>query len=227
MSAALAEVLARRDVWRGDGLARTTRPGLPTGFPELDAELPGGGWPRGGLVELLPARAGIGELSCLLPALARVTAEELAWAVCVAPPHTLYAPAWAAAGIALGRLLVTRAQGGDAAWACLRVLDTEGVGALLAWLPQADDATLRRLHLALENRHIPAFVFRPAACAGRASPAPLRLLLDAAGGRLALRFLKRRGAPRGEPLLLTPPRPRLPVREGQAAYPLRPLAMAG
>ncbi|MFO1346416.1 MAG: SOS cell division inhibitor, partial [Rhodocyclaceae bacterium] len=133
-SPALAEVLSRSDVWRGDSLARAALPGVPSGFAALDAELPGGGWPRGGLVELLPARQGIGELSLLMPALAHVSANELSWVVCVAPPLPPYAPAWAAAGVALSRLLVTRAVGGDAAWACARALDAEGVGALVAWL---------------------------------------------------------------------------------------------
>ncbi|HEX5803780.1 MAG TPA: SOS cell division inhibitor SulA, partial [Azospira sp.] len=105
----LADVLARSDVWRGDGLAQAPLPGVPTGFNELDAELPGGGWPRGGLVELLPERRGVGEMALLMPALARISTEELAWVVCVAPPLPPYAPAWAAAGVALSRLLVTRA----------------------------------------------------------------------------------------------------------------------
>ena len=142
-SPALAGVLSRSDVWRGDSLARAALPGVPSGFAALDAELPGGGWPRGGLVELLPARQGIGELSLLMPALAHVSANELSWVVCVAPPLPPYAPAWAAAGVALSHLLVTRAVGGDAAWACARAIDAEGVGALVAWLPESDPATRR------------------------------------------------------------------------------------
>ena len=92
VSLTLAQVLDRPDVWRGDTLARAPLPGVPTGFAELDRELPGGGWPRGGLTEILPLRRGIGELSLLLPALARLSSDELAWLVCVAPPHLLQAP---------------------------------------------------------------------------------------------------------------------------------------
>lgn len=208
-SPALAEVLARSDVWRGDGLARAALPGVATGFAALDAELPGGGWPRGGLVELLPARQGIGEMSLVMPALARISAEELAWVVCVAPPLPPYAPAWAAAGVALSRLLVTRAGGGDAAWACARALDAEGVGALLAWLPGADAATLRRLQLLAEKSRTLVFLFRPASAAREASPAPLRIRLDAAAGagRLALHLFKRRGGARAAPLEIEPARP--------------------
>ena len=212
----LADVLARPDVWRGDALAQAPLPGVPTGFAELDAELPGGGWPRGGLVELLAAQAGIGELGLLLPALARFSAAESSWVVCVAPPYPLHAPAWEAAGVALSHLLITRARGGDAAWACARVLEADGVGALLAWLPGADANALRRLQLAAEASRTLAFVFRPLARAREASPAPLRLVLEGAGGRLAVSFLKRRGGTRPQPLSLFPGRP-APLRHALAS----------
>ncbi len=204
----LAEVLARNDIWRGDALAEAALPGVSSGFAELDAELPGGGWPRGGLVELLHSCVGVGEVSLLMPALARISADELAWVVCVAPPRQPYAPAWAAAGVDLSRLLITRASGGDAAWACARVLDTEGVGALLAWLPTTDTGTLRRLQLLAERSRTLVFLFRPAAAASTASPAPLRIGLDACGGgRLSLRLLKRRGGARTQPIDLDLVRP--------------------
>lgn len=206
---ALAEVLARNDVWRGDGLARAPLPGVSTGFSPLDAELPGDGWPRGGLVELLPARQGIGEMSLIMPALARISGDELAWVVCVAPPMPPYAPAWAAAGVALSRLLVTRAAGGDAAWACARALDADGVGALVAWLPGADAAVLRRLQFLAEKSRTLIFLFRPATAEREASPAPLRIGIEAANdpGRLSLRLIKRRGGARAEPLELDLPFP--------------------
>jgi hypothetical protein len=133
----LLQILERPDVWRGDALARAPLPGVPTGFAELDRELPGGGWPRGCLTELLPARRGVGELSLLLPVLARLSSDELAWLVCVAPPHPLYAPALHAGGVDLSRLLVASAPGRDAAWACERSLAADGVGAVIAWLPEA------------------------------------------------------------------------------------------
>lgn len=197
---ALAQILERPDVWRGDTLASAPLPGVSTGFAELDMELPGGGWPRGGLIELLPARTGVGELALLLPALARVSADELAWLVCVAPPYPLYAPALEAGGIALARLLVAGAAGGDAAWACERALAADGIGAVVAWLPEASATALRRLQLAAEASRTLLFVFRPAACAGQSSPAPLRLALEGEGERLLVRLLKRRGGAQPAPL---------------------------
>lgn len=202
---ALATLLQRPDLWRGDALARTAQEGVPSGFAELDAALPGGGWPRGALTELLHKTPGIGEVSLLLPALTGLAAEA-GWIALVAPPWLPHAPAWQA--VDLSRLLVVRAAPREAAWACEQLLASGSLAALLAWLPLADGAGLRRLQLVLEGRPTLAFVFRPAAAAARqASPAALRLAL--AGGKqgLTVSLLKRRGPPLARALSLAVPRP--------------------
>ena len=53
MNASLDLVLQHPGIWRGDRLAQTGEDTLPTGFAELDEQLPGGGWPRGALTEIL------------------------------------------------------------------------------------------------------------------------------------------------------------------------------
>ncbi|MBI4741418.1 MAG: hypothetical protein HY777_07705 [Betaproteobacteria bacterium] len=73
------------DVWCGNTPVGAP---VPTGFAELDAELPGGG-----LIELLPERGVVGELALLPPVLARLSSDEFSWLVCVAPPYLLHAPA--------------------------------------------------------------------------------------------------------------------------------------
>ena len=67
MSAALESVLQHPGIWRGNQRAQTVEDALPTGFAALDELLPGGGWPRGALTELLIGRQGIGELRLLMP----------------------------------------------------------------------------------------------------------------------------------------------------------------
>ncbi|MBK7955645.1 MAG: translesion DNA synthesis-associated protein ImuA [Candidatus Accumulibacter sp.] len=203
----LSQILDRPDVWRGNTLAKAPLPGVPTGFAELDQELPGGGWPRGGLTELLPVCRGVGELSLLLPALAQISSNELAWLVCIASPHPLYAPALHDCGVDLSRLLVASAPGRDAAWACERSLAADGVGAVVAWLPEAQATSLRRLQLAAEASHTLLFVFRPAACASQSSPAPLRLAIEGEGEHLTVRLLKRRGSMQAVPLSIAIQRP--------------------
>ena len=61
----LAALLRHPSLWRGRGsVAQATQ---PTGFAALDAALPGGGWPRRGLVEILTATPGQGELTLWVP----------------------------------------------------------------------------------------------------------------------------------------------------------------
>ena len=202
---ALDDILARPDVWRGR-LAGAKVPALSSGFPALDAELPGGGWPRGNLTEFLIDRGGLGELSLLLPALAQLSAAG-GWLALVAPPWLPHAPAWAAAGVVPERLVVVRA-GRQAAWCLEQLLASGGFAGVLAW-PQAglDARALRRLQVAAEKRPVFACLWRSTATADSPSPAPLRIALAAGEGGLSLRILKRRGRPAARPLILPIPRP--------------------
>ena len=222
MNPALIGALERGDIRRGDAFAVAPAPALASGFPALDAELPGGGWPRGALTELLAEHSGIGELALLLPALAALTAAGRT-VVLVAPPHGAHAPAWAAAGIRLDCLrLVLPRRPRDALWAGVEALRCGGVAATLLWLDglfrgQLPANSLRRLHVAAGEGGGGAFCFRPAQQAREASPAPLRLQLQAAqggSGQLRVTLLKRRGPPARQPLLLDIARP---ARFSQAA----------
>jgi cell division inhibitor SulA/protein ImuA len=199
---ALSALLARPDIRRGDALARVATASVPTGFAALDAELPGGGWPAGCLIELLPAHAGIGELRILGPALARLSraGRRLAW---IAPPHLPYAPALDAAGIALAQLLIVRTVAArDTLWAAEQALASSACGAVLVWPGAVKYTELRRLQLAAEKVRALAVLFRPPQAAGDASPAALRLALATAAGALAVRILKRRGAVCEHPVIV-------------------------
>jgi hypothetical protein len=108
----LARLLEHPAIWRGRSAARAEV--LPTGCVAFDACLPGGGWPRTGLIEILVPRFGVGELYLLFPALAALTRRPGArWCVWVAPPLEPYAPALSAHGAALERMLVVRPSGGQ------------------------------------------------------------------------------------------------------------------
>jgi len=193
-------------VWRGGALASPART-IPSGFPALDAELPGGGWPTGALTEILCNHQGIGELALLLPALAALTraGKRVVW---LSPPHLPYAPALAAAGIDLTQLTVIRATGRrDALWAAEQVLRAASCHALLTWLPRARYAELRRLAVAAEAGGAFVALWRPTEARHESTPACLRLAAEPAAGALAVRLLKRRGAPLAVPLLVQVKRP--------------------
>ncbi len=204
----LSEVLARPDIWRGDRLVEAPVPGVPSGFATLNAHLPGGGWPRGALIEVLLDGVGLGELSLLLPTLARVK-EEGGWTLLVAPPHEPHAPAWTAAGVDLARLaVVSPARPADTLWATEQALLSGAPDAVLSWTEQVDPRQLRRLQVAAADGSALAFLFRPARAAQESSVAPLRLRLSSGReGTLTIHILKRRGPPLAAPLHLILPRP--------------------
>jgi hypothetical protein len=217
---ALEEILQRHPVWRGQGSVQQI-PAVPTGYAQLDAELPGGGWPAGALTEILCDREGIGELSLLLPSLAALSTggKRLVW---LSPPHLPYAPALAAAGLDLTQLALVRAPGRrDALWAAEQVLRSGACHALVAWFGNARYQELRRLAVAAEAGRAFVALFRPLEAARESSPACLRLCLEPAGAELGVRILKRRGAPAAATLRLPVKRPlhalgRPPFRQSAA-----------
>ncbi len=190
----LPELLQRADLWRGgDSSLYHPAPGLPSGHAELDAQLPGGGWPRGALTEILLPATGTGELALLMPTLSRLTRED-EWVAFVAPPHLPYAPALAAAGIRLERILLIRPPDKkQTAWALEQTLRARTCGAVLGWLPEADMRGLRRLQLAAEAGEALGVLFRPPTAAAQPSPAALRLQLEATPDGSLIHVLKRRG----------------------------------
>ena len=198
-------------LWRGHQLGRIGSDAVATGFARLDVELPGGGWPRRTLAELLLPHAGVGEIRLLAPAL--VAAQRAGRLVMFFdPPAALAAAALASLGLDVEELLVvhTRARvvpGSDSLWALEQALKSGHVGAVVAWLPPRLRADrLRRLQLAAHQHDGPAFVLREAAVAGRPTASSLRLGLRAGGAdRLQVRVLKRRGPPLEVPLALELP----------------------
>jgi hypothetical protein len=158
-------------------------------------------------VEAFCQGEGIGELQLVLPSLAALTraGQRIAW---LAPPYLPYAPALRAAGVRLDMLTVVRAPGRrDALWAAEQALRAGAFHAFLAWLPQSHFTELRRLAVAAQASPGFALLFRPGQAAGESSPAVLRLALAPVAGQLAVRILKRRGAPVARPLLLPIARP--------------------
>ncbi len=177
----LQELMRRAGVWRAGELPPADA--RATGFATLDQALPGGGWPRVGLTEILAPTAGIGALRLVLPALARVS-EEGGWIVWVSPPHIPYPPALHEAGVNLSRVLIvdlpdrSPALHEDVLWACEQALRFADCSAALLWLDDVKPLHLRRLQLAAEAGATWGVVFRPAHHAVQPSPAVLRLGLD-------------------------------------------------
>ncbi len=194
MNKALDELLQKPGIWRaGETTKDTGLDHVATGFAELDALLPGGGWPAGALTEMLHDQSGIGELRVLIPALARLS-QAGRWIALIAPPHIPYAPALAAHGVNLSRiLLVHPRKDKDALWALEQALRSGTCAAVIAWPGKVDNPGLRRLQLAAERGRTWGVLFRQAREAETASPAHLRFHLSKEDSALSLELLKCRG----------------------------------
>ena len=205
-------------VWHADALGAGLQSAQPTGFALLDAQLPGGGWPVGALSEVLQPMAGLHEWQLVLPALAQATARRVGAVVVVAPPCEPFGPALKAQGLSAERLCLVRADNAKAAlWAAEQALRCRDVLGVMAWLPQAQPAALRRLQLAAAQQQQLLWVFRPDSSAPQASPALLRLQVQglalpgdaAASPGMQVQILKRRGPPLVQGLDLPGCHPRL------------------
>jgi cell division inhibitor SulA/protein ImuA len=207
LSSSLDKILANPRVWRGrDQVGR--RAGLASGYPELDRHLPGGGWPRESLTEVLTEHYGIGELRLLMPALARLSTEastqdltEPGWIAWVAPPFQPYPPALQQCGIDLSRMLIVRPRDdSEILWSAEQALSSGTCAAVLLWPSILDDQASRRLQLAAEKGRSWAIAFRPLAARRQPSAAALRLELHPDGQATRVHILKSRG---GRPAVIT------------------------
>ena len=206
-------LLDHPDLWRAGELRRPPET-VPSGFAELDAHLPGGGWPRAGLSELLFDTAGIGELRLLLPAL-RVLSQQMRWIAWVNPPFVPYAPALSAAGIDISRILLIhpkqhngrqqhkeqrkeqqKKQHKEALWALERASKSGTCSAVLAWLDerQLSVPDTRRLQLAARQGNTLACLFRPGSAVVANSMAELRLTIRPVVDQMAASMAERSGA---------------------------------
>ena len=190
-----------QSVWRANQMGAYQAAVTPTGYRELDRELPNGGWPSAVLIELLLQQAGIGEMRLLRPALETISRKRRI--ALLQPPHLPQIAAWTAWGLPVDRLLwIKTARSADALWSAEQVLRNGSCGALLFWQQQVRAESLRRLHLAAQGTEILFWMLRPIACAQDASPSPLRLALRPAIGGIDIGIVKRRGPHRDDALFL-------------------------
>jgi cell division inhibitor SulA/protein ImuA len=213
---ALLNLLQNPRVWRGSRLGGSIDGSrgsavYATGYARLDGHLPGGGWPRHALTEILLDHYGTGELKLLMPALARLSNveevspqvnrhasgcddQEAGWIAWIAPPFQPYPPALLQWGINLAHMLIVHPrQGVEALWAAEQALSCGNCAAVLVWSDALDNRTSRRLQLAAEKGRSWAIAFRPLEAAAQASAAALRIALTAGEQGTDVRILKSRG----------------------------------
>ncbi len=188
----VSSLIEHPQLWRGNQVSHQVQ-ALNSGHPALDDVLPGNGWPIGAVTELINDTAGCGELSLLLPVLARLSQKNHR-IVMVDPPWIPYPAALHGRGLVLEKLLLVRTQNrSESLWACEQVVRGIAGGAMLAWPDAISFSELRRLQLAAESTRKIVFLFRDGKAINASSPAALRLRLTPDEGDLQIRVLKCRG----------------------------------
>lgn len=190
-------------LWRGDQLGTPVSAVWPSGFAALDAQLPGGGWPGHGLTEILTPQSGTLEWRLLGPALRRVCAAGQP-VVVVGPPLAPHLPGLRFEGIDERRLVWVQAESpAERLWSAEQLIKAQACGALVAWLPQARAAQIRRLQVLAAGFESPVFVCRPSRALRESSAAPLRLQASVGlDWELHVRIAKRKGPPLEDTLRL-------------------------
>ena len=185
-----------------------TPPSVASSFAVLDAFLPWRGWPMGAMTEIMTDTVGCGELSLLLPAMARLTQEKRP-ILCIGAPHTLFASALAQVGIDATRVTQinpssTLKHNKENLWSAEQALKTGLPGMVVLWSPthgHIPPEALRRLHLATIGSETMLIHFRGASCMSQPSPAWLRFGYAADDAHIRLQVLKCRGRLLTRPLI--------------------------
>jgi len=153
----------------------------PTGYPELDALLPRGGWPTSGLVEVISKYKGIGELQLLMPLLKQRSqqSQSVLW---IAPPYPLHGPALAEAGVNIRNSFVIPSQTScnKALWSIEKALQSSECCLVLAWQNWLSPRVVRRLQMAAREGQTLGVLFHQRPTPN--SPAMLQLELSSVPG---------------------------------------------
>lgn len=195
--------IALEGVWRGTEIGHPSTVGTPTGWAQLDQELPGGGWPCHALTEVLTSQPAVVEWRLLGASLRQVAARG-GQIVAVAPPRQPYLPGLQQEGLDERYFVWIDARTpAERLWATEQLIKANACGAVIAWLPQARAEQIRRLQVCAQACEGLVFLCRPEAARHESSAAPLRV--QAGFGldwTLRLQILKRRGPTLDDALVL-------------------------
>lgn len=201
-------LLQRTGLWRASTIECGLQQQTPSGFEELDALLPGGGWPAAGVCELLHDYQGIGEFRLLAPALAHLSQTQGRWLLLVSPPYIPYPPALVQTGINLSRIVITHPTNErDYLWVMEKALSSQSCSAVVAWPGKLRSKQIRRLQVASKDGDSWGILFRPLKEAVNPSPAELRLRVSPAprygdNSTIKVRILKRKGGWESDDLII-------------------------
>lgn len=163
--------------------------GLATGWSQLDALLPSGGWPAGALTEVLHKIEPMNAFNLLLPALTTLT-QSAKHVVLIEPPTLPLAQTLRQHGIRMEFLHVIKNEAQAGGWNAEQYLSSGCAAAVILWPHPSDGQRLRSLQQSAETGASHAFVFRNVAQARHASSAVLRVMIGDDERGFALNVLR-------------------------------------
>ena len=192
--APLNQIALPAAVWRGSDLGDAVMHAYSTGWAELDAQLPSGGWPARSLTEILSPQPSLLEFRLTGDALRQATAAGKQ-VILVGAPKQPHVPGLLRAGLAANQLIWIEAdQPAQRKWVVEQIVKSNAAGAIIAWLPQARAEQIRRLQIVSLTCNAPVFLCRPDSSRHESSAAPLRLHAEIGfDWELHVNIFKRRG----------------------------------
>jgi protein ImuA len=211
----LAQLLRRKDLWRGHSQAFTEQRHWSSGYTELDQVLLHDGWPLGALVEVCQAKGTQTEWLLFGPVVRHASAED-GYVVLLNPPTQPYVPGLIQQEIDLDKIILVRAtQRSDVVASLVEILRASVCRLLLCWEPPQglSYAELRKCQLAAAEHPGLCVLFRQQRQQHQSSPAILRLSTQLHADYLELNLFKQRGKLRNAQV-------RLPLPASWQALPL-------
>ena len=164
-----------------------------SGCPVLDDMLPAGGWPKGGLVELIVPDDYAAAIDLVMPAL-RQLSHQGRWITLITPPLPSRAAVFSDCDINASHVLqVNPHPGRSGLWTVESMLRGGDCAALLAW-PDCDTELMdKRLQKAAEQGRSLCVLFRYASLATHPSGVDIRLKVEVSEGVRAVYRVNSRG----------------------------------
>ena len=173
--------------------SRGSSPVIPTGTPALNELLPGGGWPKAGLVEITVPDEYVDVVSLLLPALVRLS-QQGRWLVMVTPPYQPRARILTAAGMDTSRILqVNPHPGRSGLWTVESLMRSGKCSVVMAWPDCATELMEKKLKRAATIGKTPAILFQLEGMSSHSSIADVRLKVEVSGSGTAVYLLDAHG----------------------------------
>lgn len=191
----LQGLLQQGGVWNARINPQPLRPVVSSGYPELDARLPAGGWQAGDLCEIWHDSPGQGELSLILPALATLS-QQPRWILWVGAPAIPNAAALQQAGVRIEHMLLVHPRNyREAVWCMEEGLRSGHCSAVLGWPLEWHKNHIRRLQVAASEHNSYCWLWPRTGFDASGSPAALRLGVQRPHfNQLQVECFKRRGS---------------------------------